>query len=76
MYYDLVVSVYDGLARKDMKLICGSFKTEEEAMQYAYDNDIWSTNYEWMCKCGEFVGIDIEAHNEDGTLEEIIATNH
>lgn len=76
MYYDVVASIYDGLSRKDSRLICGGFKTEEKASQYIDDNDIWATDYSWLCECGEFVSIDIEVHHEDGTLESIIETNN
>ena len=38
MYYDVVVSIYDESGKNDIRidsyLICGGFKTEDEAMDY------------------------------------------
>lgn len=71
-YYDIVASIYDGHRRVDSRLICGGFSTDEEAVNHINENDIWEEDYYWLCNEGETAYIEIERHNADGSIGDII----
>ena len=80
MYYDVVVSIYEEIGtnnccdkRIDSHLICGGFKTEDEAMDYINNNEI--NEYKYCYSDKEYPCIDIEEHNEDGSLAGVITVD-
>lgn len=70
MYYDVVVSIYDESGKNDIRidsyLICGGFKTEDEAMDYINNNEI--NEYKYCYSDNEYPCIEIEEHDENGTV--------
>ena len=77
MYYDVVVSVYKDEncnERIDSHLLCGGFETENEAedktKEYINNNDF--NEYKYCYSDEEYPCVEIEEHNEDGSLECII----
>lgn len=73
MYYDVVVSIYEDEncnVRIDSHLLSGGFKTEDEAMEYINNNEI--NEYKYCYSNEEYPRIEIEEHNEDGSLTGII----
>ena len=73
MYYDVVVSIYKDKncnVRTDSHLLCGGFETEDEATDYINNNEI--NEYKYCYSDKEYPCIEIEEHNEDGSLECII----
>lgn len=80
MYYDVVYSEYDVCEgnvffrlRIDSHLICGGFDTEDDAMQYinTRDCDDYPIN-----KATDVYGcVEIEEHNEDGSIASVIAVD-
>lgn len=70
MYYDVVVSIYDESGKNDIRidsyLICGGFKTEDEAMDYINNNEI--NEYKYCSSDNEYPCIEIEEHDENGTV--------
>lgn len=75
MYYDIITSIYDGYRRVDCRLICGGFSTDEEAVNYINEHDICEEDYDWLCREGEMAYIEIEEHNEDGNIVNIITVD-
>jgi hypothetical protein len=72
-YYDIVASICDEFRRTDSHLVCGGFKTEEEAINYINVNDVCEGNYYKYCHDNETAYIEIEKRSEtDGSLVEII----
>ena len=72
-YYDIVASICDETRRTDSHLVCGGFKTEEEAIDYINVNDVCEENYYKYCNNDETAYIEIEKRNNaDGSLVEII----
>lgn len=75
MYYDIVASIYDGYRRTDSRLTCGGFSTDEEAVSYINEHEVWEEDYYWLCRDGETAYIEIEEHNEDGSVCNIITVD-
>lgn len=73
MYYDVVCSIYkdeECNERIDSHLLCGGFETETEAAKHIIDNDY--NGYKYCYSDEEYPCIEIEVHNENGELLEII----
>ena len=73
MYYDVVVSIYDSEkcnTRTDSELVCGGFETEKEAEEYIKNNEI--NEYKYTHSDEAYPFIEIEEHDDDGSLESII----
>ena len=73
MYYDVVCSIYKDKScneRIDAHLLCGGFETEDDAEDYINNNDC--SKYDDCCSNGEYPCVEIEEHNEDGSLECLI----
>lgn len=73
MYYDVVCSIYEEIGtnnccdkRIDSHLLCGGFKTEDEAMEYINANDC--SKYDETCGKNEYPCVEIEEHEEDGRV--------
>lgn len=70
MYYDVVVSIYEEAYKNgvmiDSYLVCGGFKTEDEAMEYINNTEI--NEYKYCYSDNEYPCIEIEEHNEDGSI--------
>ena len=75
MYYDVVVSICTETDRVDSYLICGGFNTEEEAIDYINTHDVSESDYYRYCEDDEVVYVNIEEHDDDGSLIMIIETN-
>ena len=77
MYYDVVVSIYEENDRNDIRmdshLLCGGFKTKDEATDYINNNEIDGFKYCYSDK--EYPCIEIEEHNEDGTVVNVITVD-
>ena len=75
MYYDIVASICDEYRRTDSCLICGGFNTVEEAVDYINKHDISEEDYYWLCNDDETAYIEIERHNADGSIGDIITVD-
>lgn len=78
MYYDVVCSVYggneDGMDyRVDSRLLCGGFETNDEAMEYIDTQDC--TECDDVEKTNLYTCIEIEEHNEDGSVASVITVD-
>lgn len=71
-YYDIVASICDEYSRTYSHLICGGFKTEKEAINYINAHNISEVQYYCFCKEDETAYIEIERHNADGSIGDII----
>ena len=72
-YYDVIVSIYEKIGsnkRIDSHLLCGGFNTENGAMEYIDKYD-WN-EYTHCYSDNEYPIIEIEEHNEDGSLLNVI----
>ena len=56
-------------------MICGGFNTVEEAINYINEHDVSEENYYWLCVEGETAYIEIERHNIDGSISEIVVAD-
>lgn len=74
-YYDIVASICDEYRRTDSRLVCGGFKTVEEAVKYINEHDVSEEDYYWLCNEGETAYIEIERHNADGSIGDIITVD-
>lgn len=74
-YYDIVASICSETCRTDSRLICGGFSTDEEAINYINAHDISEEDYYWLCSEGETAYIEIERHNADGSIGDIITVD-
>ena len=74
MYYNIVVSIYDNEndVRIDSYLLCGGFETEDRAMEYLNNNEYNEYKY---CYDGTYPCVEIEEHNEDGTIASVVAVD-
>lgn len=73
MYYDVVVGIYENEkcnTRTDSELICDGFETKDEAEEYIKNNEI--NEYKYTYSDEDYPVIEIEEHNEDGSLKSII----
>lgn len=74
MYYDVICSIYEENEKKDIRidshLLCGGFKTEDEAIEYINIHDC--SQYDHCCSKNEYPSIEIELHKEDGTVVEVV----
>ena len=75
MYYDVVASIYDEHCRTDCHLVSGGFKTKDEAMEYIDAHNISEVDYYRYCKDDETAYIEIEEHNEDGSVAGVITVD-
>lgn len=75
MYYDIVASICDEYRRVDSHLVCGGFKTEKEAVDYININDVSEEDYDKYCRGDETAYIEIERHNADGSIGDIITVD-
>lgn len=80
MYYDVVCSIYEERGtnnccdiRIDSHLLCGGFKTEDDAMEYIDTHDC--SKYDNCCSKDEYPCIEIEEHNEDGNITSVITVD-
>lgn len=77
-YYDVVVDIYEKIGsnenccdkRIDSHLLRGGFNTEDEAMEYIDKYD--GNEYTYCYSDNEYPCIEIEEHNEDGSLLNVI----
>ena len=75
MYYDVVASICTEICRTDSHLISGGFKTEDEAMEYINIHNISEVDYYKYCNDDETAYIEIESHNEDGSIADVITVD-
>ena len=75
MYYDVVASICDEYRRTDSYLICGGFKTEKEAVDYINTHNVSEEDYYKYCRDYETAYIEIERHNADGSIGDIITVD-
>lgn len=75
MYYDVVASICDEYRRTDSRLICGGFNTVEEAENYINEHDVSEEDYYKYCRDDETAYIEIERHNADGGIGDIITVD-
>lgn len=73
--YDIVASICNENCRTDSHLVCGGFKTEEEAVEYINSHDISEVDYYRYCREDETAYIEIEEHNEDGSIINVITVD-
>ena len=80
MYYDVVVSIYEEIGdnnccdvRIDSHLICGGFKTEDEAMEYINNNEI--NEYKYCYSDKEYPCIEIEEHTDQDVCVSVITVD-
>lgn len=78
MYYDVVCSVYKESKngtdyRIDSHLLCGGFATDDDAMVYLNTHDF--TEYDDTGKDDLYTCIEIEEHNEDGSVARVITVD-
>ena len=77
MYYDVICSIYEECGSNDIRvdshLLCGGFNTEDEAMDYINTHDC--SQYDNTCTKNRYPSIEIECHNEDGTIAEVITVD-
>jgi hypothetical protein len=71
-YYDIVASICTETCRTDSYLICGGFNTEEEAMDYINANNISEVDYYKYCNDDETAYIELETHDADGSVIEVV----
>ena len=74
-YYDIVASICGETCRTDSRLVCGGFNSVEEAVDYINAHDIQEEDYYWLCGEGETAYIEIERHNADGSIGDIITVD-
>lgn len=74
-YYDVVASICNETCRTDSHLICGGFNTVEEAVDYINTHNVYEDDYYWYCKDDEAAYIEIEKHNDDGSITDIITVD-
>lgn len=74
-YYDVVVSICTETCRTDSDLICGGFATEDDAMDYINIHDISECDYEYRCHDDETAYIEIEEHDADGNITNVITVD-
>lgn len=76
-YYDVVCSIYEEYGSNDIRvdshLLCGGFKTENEAMEYINTHDC--SEYDKSCGKNKYSCIEIEEHNEDGSVSRVITVD-
>ena len=77
MYYDVVCSIYEERGtnnccdiRVDSHLLCGGFESEDKSMEYIDTHDC--SKYDDHCSKCEYPCIEIEEHNEDGSITRVI----
>ena len=75
MYYDVVASICDEFCRIDSHLVCGGFDTEDEAMEYINKHNISEVDYYIYCHNDETAYIEIERHNDDGSIMDVITVD-
>ena len=80
MYYDVVCSIYKERGtnnccdiRVDSHLLCGGFETEDEAMEYINTHDC--SEYDDCCSKGEYSCIEIEEHEDNGTVASVVTVD-
>lgn len=61
-YYDVVASICSETDRTDSHLICGGFKSSEDALKYINAHKISEQDYYQYCKDDETAYIEIEEH--------------
>ena len=64
-YYDVVVSICTETERVGSDLICGGFKTEDEAMKCIEDGKFSLIPYYNRCKDNEIACIEIEKREDE-----------
>ena len=74
-YYDVVASICTETCRTDSCLVCGGFNTEEEAMDYINKHNVSEVDYYCYCKDDETAYIEIEEHNADGSVTNVITVD-
>ena len=74
-YYDVVASICTETCRTDSHLICGGFDTENEAMYYINSHNISEVDYYRYCRDDETAYIEIEVHDDNGTVIEVITVD-
>lgn len=82
MYYDVVCSVYkeneNGVDyRVDSHLLCGGFKTEDEAMEYINTHNCTEYTVDLFEnldaeKSNLYTCIEVEEHNENGIVNVVM----
>ena len=75
MYYDVVASICNEIRRTDCHLVCGGFETEDEAMEYINSHDVSEVDYYRYCNDDETSYIEIEEHNDDGSIAGVITVD-
>lgn len=74
-YYDIVASICTETCRTDSHLVCGGFKTEDEAMEYIDSHNISEVDYYRYCRDDETAYIEIEEHDADGSVVGVITVD-
>lgn len=74
-YYDVVASICDEFCRRDNHLICGGFKTEEEAMDYINKYNVSEQDYYQYCQDDETAYIEIEVRDNNSSIVHIITVD-
>ena len=74
-YYDVVVSICTETCRTDSYLICGGFSTDNEAMAYINKHGISESDYECRCRDDEAPYLEIEEHDINGQITNVITVD-
>lgn len=74
-YYDVVASICNETSRTDSHLICGGFKSSEEAVDYINAHDISEEDYYKYCGEDETAYIEIEEHYGNGCIINVITVD-
>ena len=74
-YYDVVASICNETSRTDSHLICGGFKSSEDAVEYINNNNISEEDYYKYCGKDETAYIEIEEYYGNGCLVNVITVD-
>jgi hypothetical protein len=69
-YYDVVASICNETSRTDSHLVCGGFKTKNEAVDYINKNEVSEVDYYKYCNDDETAYIEIE--ERDSKTEAVV----
>ena len=74
-YYDIVASICTEICRTDSHLVCGGFKTEEDAVDYINKYNVSEVDYYKYCKDDETAYIEIEVRDNNSSIIEVITVD-
>lgn len=75
IYYDIVASICNESCRTDSYLISGGHESFEDALNYVNKKGIFEVDYCKYCKDDETAYIEIERHNEDGSISDVVTVD-